>query len=97
MELKLRARLSAYSKAISAYDIPHITSSDVDKLFEGTIEEPTTVTKVEIDNQFPSTDNEVGTVGKDTIDLLFGKKNPVESAPAAHVTKADIDSLFAKK
>ena len=90
MDIKLRARLSAYSKvdAIKATvdDIPAVKNTDIDALFPGQVE--TSITKGEIDTLFADSKKPT-VVDKATIDTLF--ENIVE--PEA-VDKSDIDTLF---
>lgn len=92
MDIKLRARLSAYSKvsAISGEgDCEHIiiTDKDIDNLFEN-IDEPQSVKKNEIDSLFV-TQEEPESVTKNEIDSLFEEVAEPES-----VSKDDIDDLF---
>ena len=92
MDIKLRARLSAYSKvdAVRATidDIPTISNSDIDGLFQGYVE--STVSKGKIDTLFAE-DKKPIVVDKATIDTLFeGHKKPTA------VDKAAIDTLFTK-
>ena len=113
MDIKLRARLSAYSKvdAIKATvdDIPTIKNSDIDALFPGQVE--TSITKGEIDTLFADSKKPT-VVDKATIDTLFeDDKKPVvvdkatidtlfnenEETNIGRVSYADIDSLFEKR
>lgn len=91
MDIKLRARLSAYSKvdSISTGECAHefITEPDIDKLFED-LDTPQSVKKDEIDNLFTEQE-EPKSVSKDEIDKLFGTTDEPES-----VSKEDIDDLF---
>ena len=92
MDIKLNARLSAYSKidSISSGACCHeyVTKDQIDGLFED-MEEPTSVTKSEIDKLFEEVE-EPKSVSKTEIDTLFAETQEPES-----VTKDQIDGLFA--
>lgn len=94
MDIKIKARLSAYSKVNSFGDvnIDNVRNSDIDTLFK---EEPKegTVTKDEIDTLFSNEPNKYGTVDKDTIDTLFTEEDEEE---VESVSFDEIDSLFKK-
>ena len=91
MDIKLRARLSAYSKveAVRATidDIPTIKNSDIDGLFPGQVE--TAVSKGKIDTLFAEEKKPIA-VDKATIDTLFDNTGTTHSA----VDKSAIDTLF---
>lgn len=92
MDIKLHARLSAYSKvdAISNGECSHeyVTEEQIDDLFED-MQEPISVTKSEIDTLFEEVD-EPKSVSKKEIDKLFtAPEQPVKS-----VSYSEIDSLF---
>lgn len=90
MDIKLRARLSAYSKvdSFASSSIASVPEQDIDTLF---VNEPVdgTVTKDEIDKLFVSEPEEFGTVTKDTIDTLFKTEEKTTT-----VEKDHIDTLF---
>lgn len=91
MDIKLRARLSAYSKvdAVRATidDIPTISNSDIDGLFPGRVE--SAVSKGKIDTLFAE-DKKPMAVDKAAIDTLFDGQETKTTA----VDKATIDTLF---
>ena len=88
MNIKLKARLSAYSKVDAIYaSVPRISREDIDKLFDGT---SSTVTKDDIDTLFETDFNE-SVISRDQIDTLF------ENSSAEKITRVSfdaIDSLF---
>ena len=93
MDIKLRARLSAFSRAdaipATINDIPTISDVEIDSLFENQTER--TITKGEIDTLFLN-ETKVSAVDKSAIDTLFrdGEKIGI-------VSFASIDSLFKKE
>ena len=88
MDIKLKARLSAYSKVDSlSCDHEYVTEGQIDELFQN-MDEPSSVTKTEIDNLFTEID-EPESVSKTEIDKLFKNVDEPES-----VTKDQIDDLF---
>lgn len=88
MDIKLRARLSAYSKVDAIHSAHEYVSKDqIDTLFTD-LDEPRSVTKDEIDLLFKETDSPVA-VTKSDIDSLFTETEAPES-----ITKNQIDSLF---
>ena len=94
MDIKLRARLSAYSKAeavrATVDDIPTISRSDIDGLFPGRTE--LAVSKGKIDTLFEE-DKKPIAVDKATIDTLFNAND----TSVGRVSYAAIDSLFNKR
>ena len=94
MDIKLRARLSAFSKVdaikSTVSDIPTVRRSDIDSLFPGQNER--VVTKGEIDSLFLER-NKPSAVDKTTIDTLFNN----EKDTIGVVSYKDIDSLFEKR
>ena len=90
MDIKLKARLSAYSKVDSINhecSIDSVTEPQIDELFKD-MDMPQSVTKSEIDNLFVGEDKPES-VSKSAIDSLFGETDEPES-----VTKDSIDTLF---
>ena len=92
MDIKLNARLSAYSKidSILGGNCSHeyVTEEQIDNLFKD-MEEPVSVTKSEIDKLFEDVE-EPKSVSKTEFDTLFAETQETES-----VTKDQIDELFA--
>lgn len=80
MDIKLRARLTAYSKVDSiegtVSNLPTIDKEHIDSLFDGPKDR--VVTKEEIDTLFDAPentkDNKIGTVSYSAIDSLFSKR-----------------------
>ena len=75
MNIKLNARLSAYSKVDNIGcvhpETGSVTTEQIDQLFQG-MDEPTSVTKSEIDELFEnSSSDEIATVTHKEIDSLF--------------------------
>ena len=94
MDIKLNARLSAYSKVDSILQsIESVTEEQIDTLFVDTpVDDPTVVTKSEIDSLF--TDEEKAeAVKKSDIDGLF-EGNITPSDNITSVSFSEIDSLF---
>ena len=90
MDIKLRARLSAYSKVDSITNTcehEYVSEEQIDELFKN-MDTPSSVTKTEIDELFQTVD-EPESVSKTEIDSLFANVNEPES-----VTKGQIDTLF---
>lgn len=86
MEIKLKAKLAAYSK-IDSIDIldSRVPHKAIDTLFAEHLD--TTVSEKDIDTLFP--DEEVDLIVSDEkIDTLFSNE------PSKKVTYADIDKLF---
>lgn len=75
MDIKLNARLSAYSKVSSlsggapSEGIP-VSNEQIDQLFAD-LDDPVPVTKSQIDDLFVPEDSETDVVSKSQIDLLF--------------------------
>lgn len=93
MDIKLRARLSAYSKVDSINkecEHEYVSEEQIDELFKD-MTKPESVTKDEIDGLFTDI-KEPESVSKDEIDTLFEKTTEPES-----VTKEEIDDLFEDK
>ena len=110
MDIKIKARLSAYSKvdSFAASSIVSVPEQDIDTLFN---KEPVdgTVTKDEIDTLFVTEPDKYGTVNKNTIDTLFKEEEqtttvekdnidtlfvPEDEEPTETVSFVEIDSLF---
>ena len=81
MDIKLRARLTAYSKVDSiegiVSNLPTIDKEHIDSLFDGPSDR--VVTKEEIDTLFDgesdvSSESKIGTVSYSAIDSLFNKR-----------------------
>lgn len=93
MDIKLNARLSAYSKIDNSTfpdcDHEHVTKEQIDELFKDT-DQPTSVTKNEIDELFTETDEPLS-VTKDQIDNLFEEQ---DESNITSVSYSEIDSLF---
>ena len=88
MNIKLKARLSAYSKVDAIYaSVPKVSKEDIDKLFEGT---NSIVTKDDIDTLF-ETDFKESVISRDQIDTLFENNS---SEKITTVSFDAIDSLF---
>ena len=89
MELKLRARLSAYSKldSVSTSSLGTVDKDQIDTLFKPS--EPEIVNKSQIDSLFPEEENDL-TVDKSSIDTLFDDNGDTVET----VSRAAIDSLF---
>lgn len=90
MNIKLNARLSAYSKVDSIThecSIESVTEPQIDELFKD-LDTPQSVTKSEIDDLFIGEDKPES-VTKENIDELFTETEDPES-----VTKENIDELF---
>lgn len=92
MDIKIRARLSAYSKvdsmpSIDDIKIDSVPEQDIDTLFKGEPTE-TTVTKDEIDELFKDLTKDES-VTKDEIDTLFNTTEVEDT-----VDKEEIDTLF---
>lgn len=91
MELKLRARLSAYSKvdSIGSNSLPDPSTGNVGDVLgvgsSGGYELVPTVTTSDIDELFAETDSKATSITKDEIDSLFDDTT---------VSLAQIDSLF---
>lgn len=89
MEIKLRARLSAYSKIDSIETLTNrIPSSAIDTLFKDTLE-PSLVTKGDINTMFQNEEPD-RVVDRNEIDGLFQYDTDIDRK----VTYAEIDSLF---
>ena len=92
MNIKLNARLSAYSKVDSIQSgecsVDTITNEQIDELFED-LDNPQSVKKDEIDTLF-KTQEEPESVSKDEIDNLFVD----EDHTVTSVSYNEIDSLF---
>ena len=95
MDIKLHARLAAYSKieSLDSNKLPTPDSSNVGDIISVNINGNYTlidsVTRDEIDTLFDGSITPAVSVNKDTIDTLFLDDQEVEI-----VTKAAIDSLF---
>lgn len=90
MEIKLRARLSAYSKLESIEEIHNLASvpaAAIDKLFNNV--EDTLVTPGDIDALFPAVEPDK-VISKEEIDKLF----TVTEDNTRRVTESEIDKLF---
>ena len=87
MDIKLNARLSAYSKVDSLRPIQTVTQPQIDSLFVE-VTDPSAVTKSEIDTLFTNM-SEPQSVTKSEIDTLFLTYKEPES-----VTKSEIDTMF---
>ena len=98
MDIKIRARLSAYSKIASVEGVntslPFVGKGDAGSVVgvsaEGSYTLFPTVGKEQVDEMFVDSPNPT-TVEKDDIDTLFK-----ETEEPVSVTKAEIDSLFEK-
>ena len=93
MDIKLNARLSAYSKVQAVSDScehEYVSKEQIDELFKET-DLPTSVTKSEIDELFENTD-EPTSVTKDQIDDLFEEEQ--DESNITSVSYSEIDSLF---
>ena len=86
MEIKINARLSAYSRVdeIHGCNIETIPNEEIDRLFED-LDEPISVTKDEIDTLFTDTNSD-----KISIDIKASESGDVLET----VSKTAIDSLF---
>lgn len=84
MDIKLNARLSAYSRVNSTSECDHesVTEEEIDDLFKDT-DETRSVTKSEIDSLFSK---ELNTVEKNNIEN--------SEAPLKTISDSEIDSLF---
>lgn len=90
MNIKLRARLSAYSKINSVSTlVPVVNEDDIDTLFKD-VPADTVVDKDDIDSLFKNEPTSEP-VTKEEIDSLFGEQDTTSS-----VTKDEIDGLFSK-
>lgn len=107
MDIKLRARLSAYGKLSLTTpeggnnDLPFPSIDDAGSVVgvgsTGSYTLFNRVTESEIDSLFNKKPDEPNVVTKDDIDTLF-EDTPEESpTPYQRVTEKDIDTLFAKR
>ena len=103
MDIKLRARLSAYGRlsvesTSGGSDLPTPSINNVGNVVgvgsTGNYELFSRVTQSEIDSLFNTKPEQSNTVTKDDIDTLF---DSVSETSYVRVSEKDIDSLFAKK
>ena len=89
MDIKLKAKLAAYSKMESMEilntRVPHAA---IDTLFDPAIN-PEAITHKDIDELFKGEEEDI-TVSKDKIDTLFS----INNSEITKVSYADIDKLF---